>query len=212
MTLGIVCGLLSEKEALGTADHLIEISGADPQRAYKGALSLADRGVSALVSVGVAGALSRDCQPGDLLLPSEVVNASGKRMQSAAFPDHPTAANTAPIYGSDDLIDSAAAKADLAKRTGCASVDMESHAVAKAAGERGLPFYVIRAIADPADQALPPSAAGAVKPDGSIDTFRTVIGLLRRPQDLPHLIALGKQSAKGHQTLRQVAPGLLARI
>ena len=43
-------------------------------------------------------------------------------------------------------------------KTGAFAADMESHVVARIANERQLPFAVLRVIADPANQRLPPAA------------------------------------------------------
>ncbi len=62
---------------------------------------------------------------------------------------------------------SVAAKATLRAASGALAIDMESAAVAEAAAEAGVPFLVLRVIADPADRAIPPVALHGVAPDGS---------------------------------------------
>ncbi|MEM8648498.1 MAG: hypothetical protein AAGF86_19465 [Pseudomonadota bacterium] len=79
MKLGIVCGLKSEKAALGRIEHPIAVSGANAQRAYEGAQHLAAEGAECLVSIGLAGALLPHLRPGDVLLPQEVLNCDGER-------------------------------------------------------------------------------------------------------------------------------------
>ncbi|MEO1658718.1 MAG: hypothetical protein AAFR65_13470 [Pseudomonadota bacterium] len=211
MKLGIVCGLLSEKAALGSIDHPVEVSGADPHRAYQYALKLVEEGAEHLVSVGLAGALMPHLQPGDLVLPSMVITADGIAYKTLAL--HSSAAKAGSVlFGSDEVITTAAAKAKIAQTFDAAVVDMESHAVARAALEKSIRFSVIRAVADGAGQALPPSTEGAVRADGSVDTFQTLAKLLKRPGDLPGLIAVGQQAGKGTRTLRNHAPSLLAAL
>jgi len=60
----------------------------------------------------------------------------------------------------------ATAKAALHARSGAVAVDLEARSVAGAASRAGLPFLVIRAIADPAEHDLPPAASARLKPDG----------------------------------------------
>ncbi|MEM6746889.1 MAG: hypothetical protein AAF608_05665 [Pseudomonadota bacterium] len=211
MKLGIVCGLLSEKAALGTIDHPVAVSGADPHRAYQHAVRLADEGAEHLVSVGLAGALVPTLQPGDLVLPSTVITQDGiaykaRGLRSAAAKDETV------LFGSDTVVTTAADKAKIAADFEASVVDMESHAVARAALEKSIKFSVIRAVADGAHQALPPSTEGAVRADGSVDTLQTLGKLLKRPFDLPELIAVGQQAGKGTKTLRTHAPGLLAEL
>ncbi|MEO1043744.1 MAG: hypothetical protein AAFX52_15795 [Pseudomonadota bacterium] len=211
MRLGIVCGLLSEKSALGSIDYPIAVSGADPHRAYQYATEFAEGGAEHLVSVGLAGSLVPDLQPGDLVLPRMVITADGIGYEALTL--RCAASKASPVlFGSDSVITTVADKARLAKAFEASVVDMESHAVARAAKEKGISFSVIRAVADGSAQALPPSTEGAIREDGSVNTVQTLAKLIRRPFDLPELIAVGQQAAKGTKTLRDHAPALLAGL
>jgi len=53
--------------------------------------------------------------------------------------------------------------------SGAVAVDMESAAVAAVAQERALPFLAVRAIADPADMALPSAVMRAADAHGRIN-------------------------------------------
>lgn len=210
MKLGIVCGLQSEKAALGQIGHPIVVSGASAIRAYAGAQRLAADGAECLVSIGLAGALMPHLQPGDLLLPREVLNRDGERFVAHPLSQElPRPADGAPLLGSDDLIATSQEKRRLAEAYGASAVDMESHAVAMTARERHLPLYVIRVVADPANQTLPEAANDAVADDGSVDTIKTLRGLAKRPGDLPALIKLGQQSSKAHRILKRDGRALL---
>src|SRR5262249_60264974 len=79
-------------------------------------------------------------------------------------------------------------RAALRGAGGGAAVDMESPAGAGEAVAAGLPFLVIRAIADPAGRALPAAALAGLAPDGSARPWAVLLSLLRRP---PQLIGLG---------------------
>ena len=71
------------------------------------------------------------------------------------------------ILGLDRMLSSPQDKADGFARRGALAVDMESHHVARAAGERDLPFIAVRAVSDQADEILPaimaPSSMRRVK-------------------------------------------------
>ncbi len=84
-------------------------------------------------------------------------------------------------------------------------MDMESHAVARVASKAGLPFLVLRAIADPAHRAVPISAVGGLGPDGHTRTLAVLGNLLLRPWELPDLLRLSRDMRKGLRTLRRVA-------
>ncbi|MEM9840286.1 MAG: hypothetical protein AAF830_14170 [Pseudomonadota bacterium] len=209
MKLGIVSGLRSEQVVLSGIEAQFYVSGASAARAFEGSKELVDKGVEALVSFGVSGGLSEGLDPGTLLLPDTVIGPDGACFQTAEVAGRGV---TDPAFGSDVLVTSSEAKRELHNLWGAASVDMESHAVGRAAQDAHLPFFAIRTIADTVDQILPPAAGGAVAEDGSINTLRTLMGLLARPQDLPALIALGRQSATAHETLRSEGRRLIEAL
>jgi hypothetical protein len=109
------------------------------------------------------------------------------------------------LAGSARLLASPAAKAVLHATSGAHALDMESHLVAAAAAAAGVPFLVVRAIADPVGRALPPLAQSALGPEGEMRPAAVLAGLLRRPQDLAALLRLGRDSARGFASLRRVA-------
>ncbi len=109
---------------------------------------------------------------------------------------------TGALFGADEIIESTSKKAALFQNHGCLAVDMESHGAARAAANAGVPFLAIRAIADPADRALPPAALGAIAPDGSTRMLATLGAAMRDPKQFPALLKLGADSAAALKTLR----------
>lgn len=109
----------------------------------------------------------------------------------------------AKLFGADEVIDSVAKKSALFHNHGAAAVDMESHGAARVAARAGAPFIAIRAIADPADRALPQAALSAVAPDGSTRVLSTLGAALRDPKQFPELMKLGGDSAAATKTLRR---------
>jgi adenosylhomocysteine nucleosidase len=85
------------------------------------------------------------------------------------------------------------------------AVDLESHAVAEFASGAGMPFVVIRAIADPQDRALPQAALEALRPDGHVRARGILGGVIRQPGQLLALFRLGRDSAAALATLRRAA-------
>jgi adenosylhomocysteine nucleosidase len=214
-TIGVVTGSRAEARCLRAIAGRVVCSGADAGRARGESERLAGE-VEGLVSFGLAGALAPDLRAGELLLPGEVIAPDGRRIATdpawrarlAGLAD----GRSDPLLGSDALIESAAVKTALHRASGALALDMESHAVALAARAAGLPFVVIRAIADPADRALPAAARVALDAEGRVRMLAVLAGLLRRPRDLPALLRLARQGAAGLRTLRRVAaragPGL----
>lgn len=212
--VGVLAGLRSEQQTLVTASRdgslVVALSGARPELARTGAAQLVASGCTHLLSYGVAGGLADYLVAGDLLLPKEVVAPGGARLAvDAAW--HRAALDllgelgptTGALAASDVAVDSVAAKRALALEAGAVAVDMESHQLAQAAIAAGLPWLVIRTVADEGDQILPPAALDAVTPAGTTDLWAVLGSLMRNPGQLPALIRLGRAAAAAHRTLQR---------
>ncbi len=210
--LGVIVGLASEAEIIARAEPLTEdppsllaISGADSACAADSARRLIAEGAEALLSFGIAGALSPTLRPGALLLPSAVVLPDGGQAAiepgwreglTACLEGQGLTAASGPLAGSADAVTTPEAKAALFARLGALAVDMESHAVAAAAQEAGLPFLVLRSVADPADRTLPSWALAATGPDGRVKLGTAIAALCRRPWQVPAAIRLGAETRR----------------
>jgi hopanoid-associated phosphorylase len=211
--IGVVTGLRAEARCLGGLDVAVACSGAQPARARAEAARLIAEGAVGLVSFGLAGGLSPAVAPGDLILADAVVLPHGERIAtdlawrsrlSALIEVAGRAPHQAAVAGSDRLLATVAVKRALFAATGALAVDMESHAVAEVAHAAGRPFLVLRAIADPADQALPRTATVALGPGGEVRLLAVARALLERPAELPALLRLGRQSRRALAALRRV--------
>jgi hopanoid-associated phosphorylase len=207
MTLLVVVGMRSEAALVRP-----------PARAAIGAAGLADAlagdpaGTRALVSFGLCGALDPALKVGELVL-AEAVVAAGWRIETdpdlrgalrAALPG----ARGGDVAGADAILGDRAAKAALREAAAAAAVDMESHAVALAAREAGLPFAVLRAVSDDARRTLPLAAQAGFRPDGTSDLGAVIAGLVRRPWELPGLVRTGLEASVALAALRRAAPAL----
>jgi adenosylhomocysteine nucleosidase len=108
---------------------------------------------------------------------------------------------SADIVGVKAPVASAAAKAALHVASGAAAVDMESAIVAQAAVRHGLPFAVLRIVADPAERALPRAALVAMREDGGINVAAVLSALARAPQQWPAFAQLALDSRKAFSEL-----------
>jgi adenosylhomocysteine nucleosidase len=220
--VGIITGLLVESKALHRAENrlpsyetplLCAVAG-DAARAYAQACAMADRGVSGLVSFGMAGGLDPALQPGDLIIAESVMDASGKSSNTDSdwretCKSSINTARSGVIFGADRALCSIADKQAAFSTHHACAVDMESHAVARAARDRNLPFLIVRAIADTAATALPKAAHNAIGPNGERRALSVMAGLLRRPYELPAILRLAQESGAAMKTLNQIAPALL---
>lgn len=167
----------------------------------------AKAGISGFISIGVAGGLSPEFHPGDVVVASTVITA---RATFRTCPDWSRSILTAlpnahytPVFGAEEPVMSVLEKEALWNATGAAAVDMESGPVAEIAARYGLPFTVLRVVLDPAHRALPPSALAGAREDGKTDPLAVMKSLIRRPGDLPGLLSLADDTRR--------ASGALAR-
>lgn len=105
------------------------------------------------------------------------------------------------ILGLDHVLSSPQDKANAFTRTGALAIDMESHHVARAAAERGLPFIAVRAISDRADEALPAIMASFVNMEGRTKMSAVLAALILGRVSLGELLQAGRASQRAHQAL-----------
>lgn len=188
----------------------IWLSGMGEKAAREGAEGLQLGGCDALVSFGLAGALDSRLRPGDLVLPDSIhvghrlpVDQDWRNRLQQLLPAHINITSGV-LAASTGVLTSADAKRELAEATGACAVDMESGAVAQVAARAGIPFLVVRVIADPLDFSPPVPLLSAVHPDGSADPARLISLILRRSVTLGTLLRLGSQLRSARTTLLTV--------
>ncbi len=208
MQLGFITGLNFEadilRQATGGKSVATFCAGGCLARAEQGALSLIDQGTDIVISFGLAGALKPGLAPGDLIIADSAI-----RLGMPPLPCDIRLADrnsvTGPILSSHYAVTTPEEKARLHQKTGAIAVDMESYGAARAAGARGIPFAAIRAVADPADRAIPKAAMAGMGADGSLKIGAVLLELVKRPQDLPALIRLGQDTERAKESLRRAA-------
>jgi|TARA_B100000315_G_C14582523_1_gene591263 adenosylhomocysteine nucleosidase len=212
--IGFITGIQKEAAILrknsGIQKSDVKCAGANSDRANELASDLAQDGCDALISFGVAGALDPTLRPGDLIIPDQVISTNGDSFETSKdqLISHLGSRfifKRGSLLGSDNLIASVTEKQALHKSTGSIAVDMESIGVAQAARGHGLPFLVIRAISDAADQDLPAASYQAVDDQGNIRIGSILLELVKNPSGLPDLIKMSGDSGKAFDTLRRVA-------
>jgi hopanoid-associated phosphorylase len=197
MSIGIVVGMQSEA-ALLAPGAMVVCSGGRPARAEELVRYLIEAGAEGVVSFGVAGGLDPRLVPGDLVIGTEVDlgGASLKADQEWAKRLH----NALPkshmgiVCSAQDAVLTPAAKASLQAESGGLTIDLESGAVAEACAAAGRPFAVIRAVADPAERAIPEFALKGLAEDGRTKALPVILGLLGRPHQLPALLGLARDN------------------
>lgn len=186
-------------------------------------------GATALAVLGVSGGLDPSLRAGDLVLPSSVVEDGGEGY--AVWSADPAsiegaraslAAEGLPVRVGAIVTSSQArltpeGKRSLFRNRRALAVDMESAAVARAAGESGLPFFCLRAVCDAADRTVPRELLECLDEDGRARPLFLLRALGRRPSLAFDLARTGVEFAAALSTLGrawrvQVSANVPARL
>ena len=218
MAVIAVTGLRVEAEIARKAGLAVVCAGGIPAHtAATLGQAIASEAPAGLISFGIAGGLAPSLTPGTLVVPRAVLGADGGRYPVAASWRARLREQLDPadgdIFGADAIVTDSAAKAALHARNGAIAVDLESAIVAQAASRAGLPFVVLRAIADPAERSLPPAAGVRLKPDGRPDLRAIFHSVLMEPGQIRALIGLAGDTRRALRALARavaVSGSLLA--
>jgi len=187
----------------------IVVGGRPEQRVAAIERALAE-GATGLISFGIAGGLDPLLASGAILVPEAVRIDSGEE-----FPVDPEwrrrllsgipHAVSGIVLGAGAIVAGVNEKKSLYDRTNAVAVDLESGAVASAASRAGVPFVVVRAIADSAHRDLPHVALVGLDSEGRA-AVGTVCGLLaRKPRQIPALVRLTLETRRALSAIAAIA-------
>jgi len=211
----VVTGLAREARIASGPGIAIVQTGGHPAR-LRALLEESTSAYRAVVSFGIAGGLDPALRPGDVVIASQIVagderwpsNPAVVRLWAQRLENGGERKTIAAIAGADAPLLTASDKGALRAVSGAAAVDMESHVAADFAATRGLPFAAIRVVCDPAGRTLPPFAAAALRPDGSLDIAAIVGSLARRPAQIAALPSLARDASAAFAALSRVRAAL----
>nr|VFK61178.1 MAG: hopanoid-associated phosphorylase [Candidatus Kentron sp. TC] len=192
---------------------LLYYGGVGAENAARAARALMDLKVDALVSWGTAGALDPRLGPGDIVLPTEVIDhADGKRYSVNPYwhgvlgnkLHHKRIYSQGAIVSTRSVQSAPRQKAGLHRTTGAMAADMESAAIAAVAGTEEKPFIVIRSISDTAAMHIPQSAIHATDRYGKVSIPGLFAHLMKNPAELRHYPKLIRSLAKTKRSLREI--------
>jgi adenosylhomocysteine nucleosidase len=148
-------------------------------------------GCPGIISFGIADGLDPQLRAGSTIVASSVIGANGVNMAlpaderwSQTLLDALPQALHAPVLGVDAVVTEPADKLRLFRQTGAAAADMGSHIAASVAVSHGLPFAVLRVVANPAGRRIPLAALAGMREDGSTDARGVLRAVMQTPGDL----------------------------
>lgn len=204
MSVVAVVGLAKEARIARKAGLVPVIGACDPELLSLRLEKLVGK-VDAVVSFGIAGALSPLLKAGDVIIGSHVVSGTEhyvcdetwSKQMAARIPG----ARLAIVAGADEVISHIAMKRALTASAGAHIVDMESHMAARFAWMLDVPFAVVRTVSDASTRTLPPAALEPLKENGKPKLAAILKSLFADPEQFPELIVTGMDAGKAFRSL-----------
>ena len=224
----IMTALAAERKILAThslSDISIYQCGMGCESAYGKASGLPAG--TMVGSIGVSGGLAPDLAPGSVIVADTVYTQCRQSVcpQDLYYPDAQLTAllemalrgqgidyRRGPVLCVDRPMLTPAAKARAHYRTGALAVDMESAGVAEAARRKGLPFFCLRVICDPAWRGVAPELMKGVDDRGNSRPFHLAAAVGRRPRLFFSLLRMAgdfyQAAASMRRTWKVIQPAL----
>jgi adenosylhomocysteine nucleosidase len=212
-----VTGLRAEARVAARSPHTMAVAGGGQVRRLERLIEQAiTKDCRGLISFGMAAGLRPGLRPGAYLIGSEVVDENGHHPANdlwiARLKERLGQAALVGIAGVDQPLITPTQKHMLFEATGAAGADMESHLVARAAAQHGLPFAMLRVVSDPAERAIPTAAIAGMREDGSADVVAVARSLAKQPAQIPQLMYVTADAARAYYALfrchRRLGAGL----
>ena len=174
-----------------------------------------------VVLAGFAGALSPELEVGSVVVARRVVawGPSGAPQPALEAPRGPreaalvaSGARDVVAVSAQALVATAAEKRAMAARLGegPAVVDLESRAVLEAVAARRLPWLLLRAVSDGADESLPEVLTRSASSDGAVNRAALIARALTRPTAWLSLARLAQRARRGSDALAAALSAALA--
>jgi len=176
-----------------------------------------------IVSAGFCGGIAAGLRVGDVVLATGLVIVSEGRLQEVSFSVSGPARDFVSVQAAEGgrvfggLFVTAAAivpKSSLAALLPVDSpypvVEMESGAIARLAGENGIPFAGLRTVSDPFDEELGFSLDEFCDDRMRIRIPRVLLTIVRKPRIIPQLVRLARNSRVAAASLSRAMERLLA--
>ena len=201
----VATGLLAEARIASGRGVRAIASGGDAERLANEIDRAISDGGNGLLSFGLAGGLEPGLAAGSVVIATQVVSGDERFAPDDGWTQRlrvslPEGLGRV-MAGVDAPVASLPAKQALYALTGAAAVDLESHVAARAAVRAGLPFAALRAIADPAERALPRAAVVGMGSDGRPALGAVLRSLAHNPAQLRMLLRVAADARQGMAAL-----------
>jgi adenosylhomocysteine nucleosidase len=192
---------MDELFLFANARGLLQVGGVGATAAEGASAALLAAGAQALVSWGSAAGVTAAATAGTVVIATRVVTFRGPQWTTtqawsdaiARSLDGAVPVMRGGIACPSEILRTPAEKGALAEEWGdVVAADMESAAVARAAERAGVPWTVVRAVADTVDTAVSETVSAAIDASGRVSMLRLFGALLRRPQDIALLPPLAR--------------------
>lgn len=171
-----------------------------------------------VVSAGFAGALHPDLRRGHIIMPKEIVDEHGQRLDVGLGIDDETVAATPSLHSGrlltvDKLVRHAKQRRELAEQHAALACDMESFAVADVCREAKVRFLSVRVISDSVDDQLPEEVERLLEQDTVASRLGAATGaIFNRPSSIKDMWNLKEQAIKASDRLARFLTQTLARL
>ncbi len=187
----------SGRSATKKRSGIAACAGAGQQAATRAFAALEDGGpIDLVLSIGWAGALTSDVEPGTAHNVAGVIDVrTGERFRCDAGAGDLWLVTSPKVAGASE-------KRRLASTYGATLVDMEAAALARLAAMRGIPFYCIKGVSDGFTEELP-DFNRFISPDGQFRLLALSFMRSCGPWYWPALVRMGENSRRASQSIAE---------
>ena len=171
---------------------------------------LGDEQFDLLISTGFAGALNDELQVGDLLLAKNfsTIELNEKCSSFSRLPIH-----IADLFTAPTLTDSSDERAEIARASGAAAVDMETEFIARACAAHGIPLLSLRVITDTPREPFPAPAHVLFDiAKQRTDLPKLAAFFLTHPNRILRLIQFARRIANARKTLADALVAIVREL
>ena len=200
----IVCGMISEANIIGHPDNAVVIVAAgNPANLVSDLADAIKGGCDRVLSFGTCGALNPNLVAGEIVVGTAAAGPfpimfdltwTGRLVGQ-------TRGTRVVVVKASATVTTAEQKAALFAESGADVVDLETCIAARFAYDKCIPFAMLRAVSDAANQDIPPAALAALNSGGGINVMSVIGSLLGDIRQIPALARLANSATLAFNAL-----------